>query len=201
MTRTEIINSFIFHREYSSYLEIGVGYGLWNFVHVRCESKQGVDPNVRAEGVLQMASDAFFASDSRTFDLIFIDGLHEDWQVDRDIANALSRLNPGGVIVVHDCLPPDEWHQRGSAEFRPGDPWNGTVWKSVLRYFAASPFLCYVVDCDWGCGVIDTRGAASRPRREFPDQLDYVRDFGRLKEYVVIDSEFARQFSAATAPA
>ena len=32
--------------------------------------------------------------------------------MDRDLRNALRALSPGGVVVLHDALPPDEWHQR-----------------------------------------------------------------------------------------
>jgi len=190
MTRTDIINIFIRHREYRSYPEIGVDHGLRNFACVQCEFKQGVDPAVRAEGVLQMESDACFAACAGMFDVIFIDGLHEDRQVDRDIASSMRHLNPGGVIVLHDCLPPDEWHQRPRQRFIPGEPWNGTVWKSVLRCFAVSPWKCYVVNCDWGCGVVDTRVPATRPGRQLPEELEYGRDFGRLTEYVVSPASF-----------
>jgi predicted O-methyltransferase YrrM len=61
----------------------------------------GVDPN---QGVtLRMTSDEFFAANQFTFDIVFIDGLHD--QVAKDIENSLRVLNPGGIIVMHDCNP------------------------------------------------------------------------------------------------
>jgi hypothetical protein len=200
MTRTEIINGFIRRRRYRSYLEIGCGTGHENFDRVDCENKHGVDPAVKINSPYSdVDSDTFFEQTTATFDLIFIDGMHEESQVDRDIVNALTRLNPAGVIILHDCLPPDEWHQRPVSEYRPGENWNGTVWKSVLKYFALSGWCCYVVDCDWGCGVIDTAHRSTRHRREFPVDLDYRRDFAQLGEYVIGEGRFIGQLYNVTA--
>jgi hypothetical protein len=194
LTRSDIINLLIGHRQYRSYLEIGVA-AQGNLRRVQCEQKLGVDPAVCAPGVLQMESDSFFAQSTGSFDLIFIDGSHEEAQVDRDVVNSLERLNPEGAIVIHDCLPPSEWHQRPVGEFRPGQDWTGTVWRSVLKYFAVSPWLCYVVDCDWGCGVIDTRySAQAKQLRALPAKLDYERDFRLLREYLRSAAEFLTQF-------
>jgi len=194
MTRTELINCFILHRQYRSYLEIGIGMGRENFEGVRCEHKYGIDPAAAIKGVQQVHSDTFFEKDGNTFDVILVDGSHDEHQVDRDILNSLRRLNPGGVIILHDCLPPDEWHQRPSCEYRPGENWNGTVWKSVLKYFAVSEWCCYIVNCDWGCGVIDTaRGATVRQHLELPVDLDYQRDFRRLGHYLLGEGRFVMQ--------
>lgn len=40
-----------------------------------------------------------------TFDLIFLDGDHSAKAVYGEIPLALKRLNPGGVIVLHDFFP------------------------------------------------------------------------------------------------
>lgn len=193
MTRTELINSFIRRRRYRSYLEIGVGQGRENFEQVNCEHKHGIDSTADVEGVQHVDSDTFFEQTTNTFDVIFIDGMHEEYQVDRDIANALRRLNPGGVIILHDCLPPDEWHQRPICDYRPGENWNGTVWKSVLKYFAVSEWCCYVVNCDWGCGVIDTACRSARQRRILSTDLDYRRDFWQLGAYVLGEGRLLTQ--------
>ena len=194
MTRTELINCFIRHRQYGSYLEIGTGVSRENFDRIQCAHKHGIDQAVDVEGVQHLDSDTFFKEAFDTFDVIFIDGSHDEPQVDRDIANSLLRLNPGGVIIMHDCLPPDEWHQRPSCDYRSGENWNGTVWKSVLKYFALSEWSCYIVNCDWGCGVIDTaRGATLQPHIELPVDLDYGRDFRRLDGYVLDEGRFLKQ--------
>ena len=46
------------------------------------------------------------------FDLIFIDGLHLANQVQKDIENSLKFIKDEGFIVLHDCNPPSEYHQR-----------------------------------------------------------------------------------------
>jgi hypothetical protein len=90
-------------------------------------------------------------------------------------------------------LAPDEWHQRPISEYRPGENWNGTVWKSALKYFAVSEWCCYVLKCDWGCGVIDTAQRSTRRRRQLPAVLDYHRDFVQLGEYVLGEGRFLGQ--------
>lgn len=59
-----------------------------------------------------MTSDDFFASNTRTFDLVFIDGLYEAHQVLKYINNALRFLNPNGTILMHDCNPLSEISSR-----------------------------------------------------------------------------------------
>jgi predicted O-methyltransferase YrrM len=61
----------------------------------------GVDPN---QGVIHsMTCDEFFATNQFTFDIVFIDGFHHSDQVAKE--NSLRVLNPGGIIVMHDCNP------------------------------------------------------------------------------------------------
>jgi hypothetical protein len=200
MTRTELINSFIRRRQYRSYLEVGVGAGRENFACIQCENKHGIDPAADAEGVEHVDSDTFFEETNKLFDVIFIDGMHEEHQVDRDIANSLRRLNPNGVIVLHDCLPPDEWHQRPRCDYRPGENWNGSVWKSALKYFVVSSWRCYIVNCDWGCGVIDTASVSDRRQGgELRPDLDYQRDFCQLAEYVLSEAQFLSQLYGVAA--
>ena len=149
-TRTHIINFLINKNSYASYLEIGVFKGQ-NFNKIKCKRKVGVDP----EGVATFkgTSDEFFAVNKDFFDIIFIDGLHLEEQVDRDINNSLNNLSSGGTIVLHDCLPMSEEHQRdvyGSSGL-----WAGTVWKSIAKKRMNDPYLeIKVVDTDYGCGII-----------------------------------------------
>lgn len=161
MRRTDIINHFAEKYGYSTYLEIGVRDGR-NFSEIKCATKTGVDPDTsRAEDerVLQMTSDTFFSmiDESKKFDIVFIDGLHLDEQVDKDIANSTKHLSEGGTIVLHDCSPPTKYHAReNEKELTPaGGKWNGTVWKSFVKFrHAKVPYDRYVVDTDWGCGII-----------------------------------------------
>jgi predicted O-methyltransferase YrrM len=155
MNRIDIINKLIEKKGYKSYLEIGVQNGA-SFNQVKCKDKVGVDPDINVKqyvnDCLIMTSDDFFAQNKRNFDIVFIDGLHEFKQVYTDIINALKILNKGGTIVCHDMLPPDELHQRVP---RPQPSWTGDGWKAwVILRGTRSDLQMYVVDTDYGCGVI-----------------------------------------------
>src|SRR3990167_10422572 len=106
MTRNRIIQHLINKHSYKSYLEVGVEYRQ-TFDKILCRTKVGIEPEYDV-GVLKMTSDEFFAQNKDTFDIVFIDGLHEKEQVKRDIENSLKVLNQGGSIVMHDCNPTTE---------------------------------------------------------------------------------------------
>jgi predicted O-methyltransferase YrrM len=81
----------------------------------------------------QMDSVQWLAADTATYDLIFLDGLHEGQQLYRELPLALQRLNRDGVILLHDVFPrlqplwpdgnviPGPWHaiDRFNAEHAP----------------------------------------------------------------------------------
>lgn len=157
MYRFDIINLLIQKYGYQRYLEIGVEGGE-AFGNVKCALKHGVDP-YSVNATHRIPSDEFFATinDDVEYDLIFVDGLHVEDQAQRDIENALEHLSDGGTIVVHDCDPPTEWHQRSyeEAQLNGCRQWNGTTWRAFVNLRATRPDLdMCVVDTDWGCGII-----------------------------------------------
>ena len=164
-SRTSIINHLVHKYNLNSYLEIGVRDGR-NYDKVIAKNKIGVDPHPtkKITGLYELTSNKFFEINKMKFDLIFIDGLHLEYQVDKDIKECLKILSNDGFIIMHDCNPPTEFHQRDNYEFEGKfPPWNGTVWKSYakLRLTNESLDLC-CVDCDWGVGII-RKGVSSRP--------------------------------------
>jgi hypothetical protein len=197
MNRLEVLNRIAACRGFDSYLEIGVHNSSLVFDKVECDYKTGVDPDPKAVGVThRMTSDQFFRDNRSAFDLIFIDGCHDSVQVFRDILNAVTILNHSGVIVLHDCLPPDAWHQRPASEYNPGELWTGDVWKAALRWFNVSNHLCRIVDCDYGCGFVDTAIKRTPPREQFSGLL-YERDFPKLRPYVITPERFLQLFEIA----
>lgn len=157
MQRFDIINYFIKKYGYKKYLEIGVEDGDC-IKAVSCQLIHGVDP-FSVNATHRVTSDTFFEMlrPSFKYDIIFIDGLHVEEQVTRDILNSLAHLEENGVIIVHDCNPPTEWHQRSYEEAKTNGCrlWNGTVWKSIVCFRQARPDLqMHVVDTDWGVGII-----------------------------------------------
>ena len=170
MNRSEIINKLIKKNNYKTYLEIGLDNPDWNFNKIQCENKESVDPYIvkehdkndhkltpsmwaKIEPVLtyRMTSDEFFAQNTKKYDIIFIDGLHTKEQVSRDIINSLKILNPGGKIVVHDCLPANKKAQQVP---RIVGAWNGDVWRAIPE-LKKQGIKVNVVNCDEGCAIID----------------------------------------------
>jgi len=171
MTRTDIINLLAKKINASNYLEIGVRDPRENFNKVICSLKHGVDPNVPpahyTEGMgYQTYSDIYFDYINKdiSYDIIFIDGLHVEEQVDKDIQNSLARLNEGGVIVLHDCNPPNEEFEQPH--------WCGTVWRSIYKLRRDTNDLnITVVDTDYGCGIV--RKGDPKPLNVSCDSLNY----------------------------
>ena len=174
MNRYDVINDLIIKNNYKTYLEIGVRNPDECFNLINCETKHSVDPgyevalphfNIDNLVTYQYTSDTFFKllenkgtdlSTTYKWDIIFIDGLHISNQVERDIMNSLNHLAENGVVVLHDCNPPNLWMARedyiidGIAH-----GWNGTVWKSIYKLRATRPdlFVC-TVDTDYGIGIV-----------------------------------------------
>lgn len=147
-TRSDIINKLITIKKYNSFLEIGCDKNS-NFSNISISKKIGVDPN--SGGTHKMTSDDFFQTNIESFDLIFIDGLHETSQVDRDIDNSLKFLNKNGLILLHDCLPKKIWHQVVPCIY---PKWNGDVWKSIVKSRTRKDINTYTIIADHGIGLI-----------------------------------------------
>lgn len=188
MTHVDIINAFVKKRAYKAYLEISNGAG-GTFHAVQCAIKHRVVPEPGA------SSDDFFYANTAKFDIVFVDGVHRCDQALRDIQNAVVALRNGGVVIVHDCLPPTE--EAAADHPADGRVWCGDVFRAVAWYFAKSRYLCYTLDVDFGVGVVDlSREAVARaafPCDSMP-QLSYgafLGDRDRLA-HVVDGGSFSR---------
>jgi len=170
MNRTEIINALIEKYNYKSFLEIGVNNGV-NMRGVTAEEKEGVDPAPTPEGEAytthKMTSDDYFLTNTRKFDIIFVDGLHHSEQVYKDIQNSLKHLNKGGVIVCHDMSPRAEIEQRVPRETQ---IWNGDCWKAFVQLRTETNLEMFVVNTDWGCGVIRE---GDQPKLQLREELTF----------------------------
>jgi len=146
MNRIDIINQIQKKYNFSKYLEIGVRHTKDCFDHIKCQTKHSVDPgfeNPNNLATYPFTSDDFFTRlefnqldlpSNYKWDIIFIDGLHLSYQVEKDILNSLNHLSENGIIALHDCNPflyednytrlvEDYWNQA----------WNGTVWKAIYK--------------------------------------------------------------------
>ena len=119
---------------------------------INIDMKESVDP-VPMKGYPPpnhiMTSDQFFerVGGRRKWDLCLIDGLHEHTQVTRDIQNCLFHLNPGGMIMLHDCNP--------SSKERTAYNINGTCYLAVVeaRCTREDEYVC-TIDTDQGLGIL-----------------------------------------------
>lgn len=192
MYRYDIINALIDKFNLQSYLEIGLDM-CQTFLKVNCKYKECVDPyedqdseftdahsmeynrtvkDFIRENILtyKMTSDEFFATipSNKKYDIIFIDGLHEEAQVGRDIVNSLKHLNEGGYVVVHDCIPEN---YEAQTEVRTTQFWNGTTWRAIpMLKFLGIDFR--TVETDDGCCVIQY--CKHYDKLEYPQPSDYT---------------------------
>ena len=150
-TRQFVVQNIINLKKFESYLEIGTFHDHL-FKDIECSKKVGVDPV--SGGTVRKTSDKFFENNKDKFDCIFIDGLHYYSQVKKDIQNSLKILNPGGVILLHDCLPNNHFEQ---AVPRCQITWNGDVWKAIVECRVNENIDTYTCYADFGIGVIFNR--------------------------------------------
>lgn len=197
MYRWDIINHLIKENNYKSYLEIGY-YKGWSFDRVECNNKTAVDPNPSQtlgqenmpyghietistlsweKNLAKMTSDEFFErpSGQGKWDVVFIDGLHESKQVTKDIENSLKHLNPGGTIVMHDCNPSTEEMTLGGTK---DGEWTGDVYKAFIEFRMRYPNYAYVVDTDYGVGII---------KEKFDRNRMYASPFGVIPTWEMFD--------------
>jgi len=161
ITRTSIINKIFETYGFETYLEIGVRNRTENFDLIKSTIKEGVDPMPITPVNYKVTSNEFFKNyvGEKKYDVIFVDGLHTKEQSYIDVINSIKHLNEDGFIVMHDCNPPTEYHIRSHNEYlRRGGEWNGDVFEAFIRLKTElKDWNCFVVDEDFGCGVITKR--------------------------------------------
>lgn len=146
--RWDLINEIIHIKNFSTYLEIGCDDD-YAFSKIKLKDKIGVDPH--SGGNFRGTSDEFFSKNKKKFDCIFIDGLHEYDQVNKDILNSLNVLSENGIILLHDCLP-----QSRSSQAVPRYQWiwNGDVWKSIVKFRTRKDLDIVTCKIDHGISII-----------------------------------------------
>ncbi len=126
------------------YLEIGTESGA-SLSYASCVSF-AVDPafNLQADvsrtkpelHQFQGTSDAFFATDmvgrlGYRVDMAFLDGLHLFEFLLRDFINTERLMAPGGVILMHDCVPINHLSAARDWDREKTVNWVGDVWKLI----------------------------------------------------------------------
>jgi Methyltransferase domain len=160
--------------EPANYLEIGVHEGRSLEEAGATTRCIGIDPEPDlghdlppSVAIYELTSDDFFdRHDPRELlggpvELAFIDGLHLFEQVLRDFVNVERVSAPGGIIVLHDCLPLDEVT---SARERTTDFYAGDVWKATLALRRRRPDLETVIVRTAPTGLCLVKGLDSANR-------------------------------------
>ncbi len=189
--RYQIIQEIILKKQYKTYLEIGCFAGEV-FNKIKIEKKIGVDPV--SGGTIKKTSDDFFKNNQEKFDCIFIDGLHEFYQVKRDINNSIKYLNNDGVILLHDCLPNNVYDQ---AMPRCQYNWNGNVWKAIVECRTRNDIDVYTCYADNGIGVIFNRKNSDRLNLNMDDFSklsfkDYFHNHKKFMKIITYDELFKK---------
>lgn len=211
-----IINS----KPENKYLEIGVETG-YTFNNVHFYKKTGVDPDPKFShpGLKLLTSDEFFAknrvidtdtnkiTNKETYDVIFIDGMHQSEYVMNDFNNSLECLNDGGKIMIDDILPLSyneqlripikHYYENGILKY--GEPWTGDVWKTVYyilkHHNDKMKFKYYTHSYYRGVGVFIIKEKFQIPENAASEikNYDYFVDFPvyyELIKKVEFDSRF-----------
>jgi glycosyltransferase involved in cell wall biosynthesis len=136
--RHEIINQLT--NKDHTYLEIGVEKG-YTFNNVHFLNKTGVDPDPKFsnKNIHKETSDEYFKKCIKSYDVIFIDGMHLSENVLRDFNNSIKFLNENGTILIDDIIPLNyneqltiplrHYYENGILKY--GEEWTGDVWKTV----------------------------------------------------------------------
>lgn len=212
--RYDIINELLSYTSNKRYLEIGVRNPSDCFEKIHASEKFSVDPGLESkinQATFQLTSDSFFQSvkdrsidvAEKRFGVIFLDGLHLAEQAYRDILHSMEILDSPGFLVVHDCNPPTIYHAREDyRDTSPAGPyWNGTTWKSFVKFRAESKNLCLVIDSDWGVGVIckHLQPDLAGPKTAVCDFYEY-NTFHKFRKILLnlVTMEEAREILSAT---
>jgi len=152
--RLEIIQALINVRKYKKYLEIGCDRDSV-FAYVKVDHRVGVDPE--RGGNLRMTSDEYFDQYNDKFDIIFIDGLHYYHQVKKDLENSLARLEPGGIILMHDCLPSSPLEVAIPMPTPLRSAWTGDVWRINFDLIVRSDIKYSILNSPYGLGCVSVQ--------------------------------------------
>lgn len=188
LTRRLLLDMLIDKYSYTSYLELGCGDG-YTFDYIDLSDKTGVD--IKQSGSIRSTTCDFFDRCRKKYDLIFIDADHRFEAVEKDLHNSLEHLNDGGCIVIHDCLPKEEY-QQDPQRLAGCNMWLGEGWKVVAQARQRDDLDIVVVDADCGMAVIfkqpNTDIVTELPELTWENYLKYRDKLLRIvKPYQLID--------------
>jgi hypothetical protein len=173
-TKFDLINELAGLYAFRRYLEIcspttGGRYRYVDRTRLTCHRLMYLCPDAFSDGLAIdfRSADRDFSSclqdmHSRglRYDIILVDPWHEYETSLRDIREAFAFLDTGGMLIVHDCLPPKK--EIATPQFKAGS-WCGVTYKAFLDFVLSQTGLDYrTVDIDYGCGVIRKLAGVAR---------------------------------------
>lgn len=192
MNRITLIKEIFQKTDFKNYLEIGCRDGH-SFLRIKAKYKMAVDPCFKISKrrkikwlfkVPQNINNKYFEEKSDDFylkrkahlnkigqlDVVLVDGLHTFRASLKDVLNSLKYLNNSGIIIMHDCLPPNmgaalptkdypNEEEQNAVEGWTGE-WCGDVWKTIvyLRKNLLELIDTCVIDTDYGLGIVRPKG-------------------------------------------
>lgn len=225
MKRLQIIQEIFKTTDFETYLEIGCYRGK-TFFPVNAKYKIAVDPyfhvlfmkdamlwtvkalkNIRNK-YFQLESDVFFEKRKdflnrvKPIDVVLIDGLHTFETSLNDVLNSLLYLNDLGVIIMHDCYPPNKGaalptkhfptKEEQSKEESWSGAWCGDVWKTIVYLIKTHSDMLdvCVINTNLGLGIVRFKKDVGKKNIQFDesafleiDQMTYddlILDVERL---------------------
>jgi len=218
LSKMEIINRLAARHGFTRYLELCSSKtgNFYRFLDRRAlptahrlmyfcpaDFNDGLAVDFRTEGMNIRECLSEISGRALRYDIILVDPFHDYASSYRDLAAAFDLLDKGGMLVVHDCRPPNI--AVAGPEYIEGE-WCGVTYKAYLDFVFARRLDYRTVDTDYGCGIIRKpdrrsrwtrllRTAAAFPDRD-PQRRSERRRFILLRQqWRDIGSDFDRAFS------
>ena len=173
----------------SDYLEIGCNKNVL-FNSIAVETKIGVDPLIG--GTHRMTSDEFFKKYNHLkFNVIFVDGLHEYEQCQRDCLNSIKFLESGGIILFHDFLPRSPYEENVP---RKQISWTGDVWKVAVELSNSVNVDFRIVNIDHGVGILKIKKDFKYNKMNNLKNENFDNFLEYKKKFPIITSEEGLEF-------
>ena len=191
-TRQAFINKAISLKKNCHYLEIGVEKNkVFNTIPLKMTNKYGVDP-IRG-GNYRMASDQFFKKNSHLkFDVIFIDGLHEYHQCQRDCLNSMNALNENGIIFLHDMIPQSYFEEQPPTIWQ--NTSTGDVWKIAVELLNSKNVDFKIINIDCGISVLKLKQNFEYKKMPELEKMNFDNFLNFYKKFKLISCEEALDF-------
>ena len=189
--RHAFINKAISKFKNCKYLEIGVSDNdVFNSIPLKMKNKFGVDPC--KGGNFRMISDEFFKNyPNLKFDVIYIDGLHEYIQCQKDCINSIRALNKNGIILFHDFLPSSYFDEHIP---RKQTRWTGNVWKVAVELTNSKNVDFRICNIDMGIGILKLKKNFEYIKIPELKEMNYYNYLRLYKKFQLISSEEALDF-------